>query len=233
MDFENSNNYLYFVSQSTFIIAPMDSQSEYIEDLRVIRKVMEESSRFLSLSGLSGLFAGMIALAGTAIAVFVFLKGRILITGDFFNDYTALEISSLKLKISLLAAIVLIAAIGLSSWLSYRKSIRKGLKIWTPVSKRFLANLLVPLVAGGILIVILYFRHDWSLILPAMLIFYGLALVSATKFTYSDIFYLGLIEVICGLAAAAFPSYAIILWATGFGLLHMVYGLLMYRKYER
>ena len=211
----------------------MENQSEYIEDLRIIKKVMEESSRFLSLSGLAGLFAGLIAIAGAAVAVFVFLDGRFILTDDLFMGYNAHGLNMLKINLTVLAASVLVLAVVVSVWFSWRKSVKKGLKMWTPVSRRLLTNLIVPLVTGGILIVILYFQQDWQFVLPSMLIFYGLALVSATKFTYNDIFYLGLIEILSGLVAAALPAYSIILWSFGFGLLHIVYGLMMYRKYER
>jgi hypothetical protein len=211
----------------------MENQSEYIEDLRIIKKVMEESSRFLSLSGLSGLFAGLIAIAGAAVAVFVFLDGRFILTDDLFKSYNAQGLNMLKINLTVLAAAVLALAVAVSIWFSWRKSVKKGLMMWTPVSRRLLTNLIVPLVTGGILIVILYFQQDWQYVLPSMLIFYGLALVSATKFTYNDIFYLGLIEILSGLAAAVLPAYSIILWSFGFGLLHIAYGLMMYRKYER
>ncbi|MCU0460471.1 MAG: hypothetical protein MUF36_00440 [Bacteroidales bacterium] len=211
----------------------METQSEYIEDLRIIKKVMEESSRFLSLSGLSGLFAGLIALAGAAIAVFVFPDGKILLRGGFFLEQPVDDLILLKIRLSILALVVLILAISISLWFSYRKARRKGLKMWTPVSKKLLASLLVPLVTGGILIIIFYLQHNWQLVIPSMLVFYGLALVGAGKFTYNDVHYLGLTEIITGIAALILPAYGIIFWCFGFGLLHIIYGLLMYRKYER
>jgi len=211
----------------------MENQSEYIEDLRVIKKVMEESSRFLSLSGLAGLFTGLIALSGALIAVFVFFDGKFLLLGGYFTEQTAENLLWLKIRLSVLALIVLMLALGVSFWFSYRKSVRKGLSMWTPVSKRLLINLMVPLVTGGLLIVIFYFQHNWQLVIPSMLIFYGLALVGAGKFTYNDVFYLGLIEIITGIASVIFPVFGILLWCFGFGLLHIIYGLLLYRKYER
>jgi MFS superfamily sulfate permease-like transporter len=167
------------------------------------------------------------------VAVFVFLDGRFVLSDDFFKSYTAQELNLLKISLSVLAVSVLVLSVAISVWFSWRKSVKKGLRIWTSVSRRLLTNLIVPLVTGGILIIILYFHQQWQLVLPSMLIFYGLALVSATKFTYNEIFYLGVIEIVSGLLAAALPSYGIILWSFGFGFLHIVYGLMMYRKYER
>lgn len=211
----------------------MENQSEYIEDLRIIKKVMEESSRFLSLSGLAGFFAGLIALGGAAVAIFVFLDGKFIISDDLFTNYDAQAFNLLKINLSVLATSVLVLAIAVSIYFSWRKSVKEGLRMWTPVSRRLFTNLIIPLVTGGILIAILFSNQEWQLVLPSMLIFYGLALVSAKKFTYNDIFYLGLIEIVCGLLAAALPAYGLIIWSIGFGLLHIAYGLVMYRKYER
>jgi hypothetical protein len=210
----------------------MESKSDYFEDLKIIKKVMEDSSRFLSLSGLSGLFAGLIALAGVTIAIFAFLNGRMVLSTGYFNGLSPHELNILKIKLMIDALIVLGLAVGISLYFSYRKSVKKGIKIWTPVSRRMLINFFVPLATGGIFIIILYLQDFWQFVIPSMLIFYGLALVNAGKFTYSEVFYLGLIEITTGLLAALFSGYGIFFWAFGFGLLHIIYGLIMYRKYE-
>ena len=46
----------------------MNEQNQHLETLQDIKKIMERSSRFLSLSGLSGIAAGICALAGSVIA---------------------------------------------------------------------------------------------------------------------------------------------------------------------
>jgi hypothetical protein len=210
----------------------MDSKSNYFEDLKIIKKVMEESSRFLSLSGLSGLFAGLIALAGATVAGLLIMKSRILLTDEFVTGLSSDGSGIHRALLIIVLSLVLILAIGISVYFSYRRSLRQGLKIWTPVSKRLLVNLMVPLVTGGISIIILYVQHQWLLIIPAMLIFYGLALASAGKFTYNEVFYLGLAEILTGLLCALFPVYGFLFWCFGFGFLHIAYGLIMYRKYE-
>lgn len=202
----------------------MEVKSDYIEDLKVIKKVMEESSRFLSLSGLSGVFAGIIALLGSAAAYIFYLGGQVVLSAE--NIYAH------KTGLGIDALLVLVLAIAVSLYFSYRKSMRKGTGMWTPVSKRLLINLLVPLVTGGILIIILYSQNNWQLIIPSMLIFYGIALVSAGKFTYNEVFYLGLSEILTGLLSALLPSFGLFFWAFGFGVLHIAYGLFLFRKYE-
>jgi hypothetical protein len=210
----------------------MESKQEYFEDLKTIRKIMEESSRFLSLSGLSGIFAGLAALAGGIIAFTVFLHGNLFDNGEFYRNLSPGNLKNLKLQLFIDAVLVLVLAVGASLYFSYRKSKKDGVRIWTPVSKRMLTSLLVPLVTGGILILIFFFREYWQFLIPSMLIFYGLALVNAGKFTYNELFYLGLIEIMTGIAAILLPEYGIIFWGFGFGVLHIVYGISMYRKYQ-
>lgn len=209
----------------------MKDRSKSFEDLDTIRTIMENSTKFLSLSGLGGVFTGLIAIAGAAVAFFMIFKGNF--STDFFSALTTAEINLIQNQSIIDALVVLIAAIAVSYLLSYRKAGLKGLRMWTPVSKRLLVSMIVPLASGGILIFILYLQNQFNLIIPSMLIFYGLALVNAGKFTYSEVFYLGLFEIITGLAAAALPEFGIFFWGLGFGFLHIAYGLLLYRKYEK
>ncbi len=210
----------------------MNSKTEYFEDLKTIRKVMEESSRFLSLSGLSGIFAGLSALAGVLFAFLGILNGHLLFSGEFINSISPEEIPLIKMQLIVTAVVVLILAVSASVFFSFRTAAKKGVTIWTPVSRRLLVNLIIPLITGGIFISILFIRGDWMIIIAAMLIFYGLALVNAGKFTYSEVFYLGILQIITGLLSAIFPVYGLLFWCFGFGILHIGYGLLMFRKYQ-
>jgi hypothetical protein len=210
----------------------MENKADYSEDLKTIKKIMEESSRFLSLSGLSGLFAGLLAIAGGSLAHFGILKNKSLFTAGPPASLSADEISSIKAQLIIVALIVLFFALAGAFYFSLRKARHRGQKIWTPVSKRLLLNLCIPLIAGGFFVLILYTESQWLLIVPATLIFYGLALISAGKFTYNEVFYLGLAELLTGFLSAIFQEFTILFWIFGFGFLHMAYGFFMYRKYE-
>ena len=210
----------------------MENNSKSIEDIRTIRRIMEESSRFLSLSGLSGVFAGAFAIAGALVAYFLILNNGSIHYDEYFRSLSVKETTSIRWQLMADAVIVLSLAIMSAVSLSLRKAKRAGKNFWTPVSKRLLINLLIPLISGGIFIIILLFQNHIQLIVPGMLIFYGLALVSAGKFTYNEIFYLGIIEIIAGLVSAFFPERGLLFWILGFGILHIIYGLVMYRKYE-
>ena len=122
------------------------------KDLQAIREIMERSSKFLSLSGLSGIFAGIIALIGAAIAILGFMNGGILFVDGYTTGMSSHDIAVLKSEFFIDAILVLIFALAFSFFFSIRKSASKGLKMWTPVSRRLLINLMIPLFTGGILI---------------------------------------------------------------------------------
>lgn len=210
----------------------MENKLDYSDDIKIIKKIMEESSRFLSLSGLSGLFAGFLAILGGCIAHFGILRSKSFFFDENLSSLSVQETSSMKIKLITDAILVLLLALAGSLYFSYRKARRKGQKIWTPVSRRLLLSLIIPLIAGAFFIMIFYQESQWQLIVPAMLIFYGLALISAGKFTYSEVFYLGLAELLTGFSAAIFQGSTIFFWILGFGFFNIAYGLIMYRKYE-
>ena len=211
----------------------MENKSDYSEDIRTIKRIMEESSRFLSLSGLSGIFAGFVAVLGGAVAHFGILKNKTLFIDSSFISLLVKHSSSYKIQLFADALIVLFLALGGSFYFSYRTARQKGVNIWTPVSRRLLLNLFTPLISGAFFILILYTRNEWQLIVPAMLTFYALALLGAGKFTYNEVSYLGLAELITGFTSAIFQGLPILFWVFGFGVLHIAYGFFMYRKYER
>lgn len=211
----------------------MKNKREPIQQLNDIRTFMERSSRFISLSGLSGVSAGVIALIGAGIA-WLYLD----LSYSFFNiDAYLLRENNLTYNkiwqfIIADAIIVLILAITAGIFFTTRRARKKGLKVWDSTAKRLVINLLIPLVAGGLFCIVLFYHHLVFLIAPASLIFYGLALINASKYTLHEIKILGLSEVALGLIASLFPGYGLIFWSAGFGLLHIIYGLVMYFRYE-
>ena len=211
----------------------MEDKSSYSEEMKTIRKIMEDSTRFLSLSGLSGIFAGVIALIGATFAYFILLNNANIPEMDYFNSYSLYETRILRVKLIIDLLLVLILAIAFSYYFSSKKARRDKKKIWTYASRRMLINLVVPLATGGFFIFILIIHDQIQLIIPSMLVFYGLALVNAGKFTYNEVFYLGLSEIITGILAGFIQGSGIFLWAFGFGILHIGYGIFMFRKYDR
>lgn len=206
----------------------MKENQGYQQDIESIRKLMERSVKFISLSGLSGILAGIYALIGAGVA------WTLINTRNPRPDYYTLMFNSdgLALQLIIDAALVLVASLATGYWLSARKARKMGIKIWDATARRLAVNLAVPLVSGGIFIFILMARGELTMIAPACLIFYGLALINASPNTVDEVRYLGYSEIIIGLVAAWFASFGLTFWAVGFGVLHIVYGAVMFKKYD-
>lgn len=206
----------------------MDNK-KHLEDLAHIRSMMESSTRFISLSGLSGVGAGIAALIGAAVIYYTsgqLMGGYQRVSDRWLNlDYLYFEV--------LVALIVLVAALSSGLLFTVRKAKRKGQKLLTRASIKMMVNLAIPLFAGGIFCIILMYHNYWALVGPCTLLFYGLALVNGGKYTLNDIRTLGFAEIALGLLSTFWLNYTLFFWAIGFGVLHIVYGLLMYFKYER
>jgi hypothetical protein len=217
----------------------MAANNEHIKDLQEIRSMMERSSRFISLSGLSGVFAGITALLG-AFAVYIREQG--FFYGQFHNNqrlyfkgnliYGA-ELIDFIVFIIVVAAIALVVALTFVVLFTTRNARKKNLPYWDSSAKRMLVNLIIPLAAGGVFSLALLYHQQIYLVAPATLVFYGLALINASKYTLNDIRYLGISEIVLGLIAVFFAEYGMFFWAFGFGILHIVYGTTMYLKHER
>ena len=208
-------------------------ENEIQHDLASIRSLMERSSKFISLSGFSGVLAGIYALIGAAVAYFMLYDSDNRMYSVHVSAETALFEDVILIKLVTIAAIVLVFSVGTGLVLTFQKARRKSQPIWGKASKDLLFSMLVPLLSGGLLIIILLYRGYYGIVAPSTLIFYGLALISASNFTYTDVKFLGLCDVVLGLIAACLPGYGLVFWALGFGVLHIVYGSVMYFKYDR
>jgi uncharacterized membrane protein YidH (DUF202 family) len=208
----------------------MKEEKDYIRDLQDIRSMMERSSRFLSLSGWAGIMAGIYALAGAGIAwkFLDFNPGEIAVT-----QLESGSLSSSQPQVILLAFAILIFSLATAAFLSYRKADKKGERIWNPTTRRLLLSMAVPLVAGGLLILILISKGLIGLIAPFSLIFYGLALYNAAKFTVGEVKILGFTEIGLGLISSYFNGFGLLIWALGFGVAHIIYGIYMFYRYEK
>ncbi len=206
--------------------------SEHLEAIQDIRKMMKKSTRFLSLSGLSGVFAGIYALAGAVVAHLYFQ--HLFYQFEYSRGSSLIpDTNTIYLNFSLIAGSVLVLSIVTAYYFSNRKAKRIGQTLFDHTGLRVLINLCIPLIAGGIFCVALLYQGAIVYVAPAMLLFYGLALINASKYTYDDIRYFGLCEIVLGLINAFNLGDGLIYWTIGFGLLHIVYGASMWFKYER
>ena len=204
----------------------MKEQQDYIRDLTEIRSMMERSSKFLSLSGLALLIAGIYGLAAAFIAYKLFSFNAPEVIGGTLQ-------SAQVLKLIVVAIVVLGLALGTALLLSYRKSVKRGEKFWNPTSRQLAMNMAVPLVTGGLLSLILIQDGLMGLVPPFTLLFYGIAMFNASKFTYEELKSLGLIQIVLGLISSYFVEYGLLIWAIGFGVVNIIYGIYIHYRYER
>lgn len=202
-----------------------------IEAISDIRSMMERSSKFISLSGLTGVFAGIFALAGAAAAYFYSANsfGPDAVYANLQPD----QKTDVLMFYGVDAFLVLILSVGFGIWLSSRKSKKTGQSVLDKTAIQLLVNLAIPLLTGGIFCIALIWHGIIDLVAPSMLIFYGLSLINASKYTIGDTRYLGYIEVVLGLTSCLFMGYGLLFWAVGFGFFHIAYGIFMYYNYEK
>lgn len=198
--------------------------NNYLQDIKDIKQMMSQSSQFISLSGLSGVLAGIYAIIGA-----IYVNGLIL---NHYETYITLESDTFK-KIIVTALVVLVASLLTAYVMTVRKAKKMGENVWNPSSRRLLINFLIPLVTGGIFALLLLRHGYYGLVAPITLLFYGLSCLNASKYTLRDVRYLGITEIILGLLAVEFSGFGLYFWAIGFGLCHIIYGGMMYFKYDR
>ena len=215
---------IYFAIQSTL---KMENE-KYLKDISEIKNIMNQSSRFISLSGLSGVLAGIYCLIGAV------LTYKIIYFDTVSNgDYSQLVVrQDTIVRLLIIAATVVILSLLTAIFLSIRKAKKGNDTVWNSASKRLIINFMIPLGSGGFFILFLIEKELLGLVAPLMLIFYGLACVNASKYTLGDIRYLGITMILLGLLSTWFLGYGLLFWALGFGVCHIIYGAMMHFKYD-
>ncbi|MEP7319516.1 MAG: hypothetical protein ABI921_12270 [Panacibacter sp.] len=215
----------------------MNDQNHHLDTLQDIKQMMERSSRFISLSGISGIAAGSCALVGAWFAYGIIESDKTPVTKLRHitrDDTIDISISDwMGNQLVQIAAITFIAAFILAFIFTYLRSKKTNTPIWGITARRLMLNVTIPMAAGGIYLLKLMENQAYGLIAPGSLIFYGLAVLNASKYTLHETKYLGYSEILLGIISLWFIGYGIYFWALGFGLLHIVYGTVMWWKYER
>jgi hypothetical protein len=208
----------------------MKNETDQLEALQDIRRMMKESSRFLSLSGLSGILAGVYALGGAYLA-----HQTIQDSGAVYSADSGQVSEDVILKVVTIGIVVLVLSFTTALTLSYSKARKNNHRLFDHTSKKLMWSMSIPLIAGGLFCFgLIHHGGDQVLFLsPAMLMFYGLALTSSSRFTIYDVKYLGYLQLALGAVAGFYPKYGLLLWAFGFGVLHIIYGGIMWYKYDR
>ncbi|NDP27310.1 MAG: hypothetical protein GZ087_07795 [Flavobacterium sp.] len=204
-------------------------KEKYLSDISEIKNLMDRSSRFISLSGLSGILAGVYCLVGAALAYKI-----IYFDNATLGSYSDLIITeTMLLQLFTIAVSVIVLSLVTAVVLSSRKAKKSNDNVWNAASKRMVINFMIPLFTGGIFILFLIEKEILGLVAPLTLLFYGLACVNASKYTLGDLRYLGITMLFLGLLSTWFLGYGLLFWALGFGVCHILYGSIMYFKYDR
>ena len=209
------------------------NSNKYLEDITEIKKMMNRSSRFISLSGLSGVLAGIYALIGAYFAKNTLVAHSAMDSAAYAQRNSMPLQDNLTLNLAFIAGCVVLAAMLTGIILSIRKAKKSEERIWNKVSRRLVFHFFMPLLAGGMFCIALIQNGSSGLVASATLLFYGLACVNASKYTLGDVKYMGLAFIILSLVSTQFLGYGLYFWALGFGLFHIIYGAMMYFKYER
>jgi hypothetical protein len=202
------------------------NHQENLQSIADIKKIMERSSRFISLSGKSGIAAGLCALVGASLAYYFI--------SDYYGSYDTnyLHPSNLLYQLIAVAIGTFISALITAFFFTYLKCKKDNVPLFGMGSKKLAWNTLLPMIVGGLCILQFIVDNAYSYIAPASLIFYGLGLVNGSKYTLGEIRYLGYINIFLGLCNFIFPKYSIFFWALGFGVAHIFYGIAMWLKYD-
>ena len=214
---------IYFEFQSAF----MNDQNHHLDTLQDIKQMMERSSRFISLSGLSGIAAGICALVGAW-----FARGMIM-ECTMSSGVPSQDLSGLRSDLVRVAIITFIAAFILAFIFTYLRSKKTNTPVWGTMARRVMINVAIPMIAGGLYLMALINEGVYGYIAPGCLIFYGLAILNASKYTLTEVRYLAYGLLLLGIINLSFIGYGIYFWALGFGVLHIIYGSIMWWKYER
>lgn len=209
--------------QSTFMMTNAS------EEINQIKNLIESRTKFISLSGLSGVVAGILALFGAYLANRIIYESQNVI----YYDIMTLDFSPSVLRLITIAVLVFVGALTSAYLLSLQKAKQRGTLLWNAAAKRLVQAFLLPLFVGGVFVIFLILRHHLTLVAPACLLFYGLALVSASHFTYGDVKLLGYAEILLGMVNLFFVGQGLFFWSIGFGVFHIIYGIIMYYKYEK
>jgi hypothetical protein len=199
-------------------------QEESLNVLADIRNIMDRSSRVLSLSGWSGIWAGLVAILASILG-YQKLQGI-----DSFLPHELIGLVDYFFYLAL--ATFLLALLG-AFYFTYKKNKKQGSTTVNPAAKRMIISMSIPMLAGAWMVFFFLYEAQFLYLVPTMLIFYGMTLINSSKYTISDIKWLGLLEIICGCLSTLKLEWGLLFWAVGFGCLHIIYGIIMWRKYDR
>lgn len=209
----------------------MVDQNHQLDALEDIKQLMHKSSRFISLSGWSGVAAGtcaLIAAAYTGIQLDCWRRGDCP-----FDQLLQEGGESLRYTLLFIGLVTFVVAFTLAFFFTYVRSRKAGVAIWGFTARKVVFNVAIPMMVGGLFIWRMMEYGFYGMVAPACLLFYGLGLINASKYTLGEIRYLGYSQLVLGAINLWMPGYGLYFWAAGFGVMHIIYGIVMWNRYER
>ena len=181
-----------------------------MDNLTFIRQTMERATAFTAVPGWGGVGMGVLALAAATVAETRITRTEWLITW--------LATSALGLT--------------LGGWTMASKARRAGTTVFSYSGRRFVLSYVPPLLVGALLTGVLVRAGLWSALPGTWLLLYGTGVVTGGAFSVRVVPLMGLCFMVLGAAALFSPaSWGNLLMAAGFGLLHIVFGLIIARRY--
>ena len=203
-----------------------------------MEKKLEQSSRFISLSGFSGIFVGLCGLLGAYITHNLVSteshtdKEMLEIIGGF--DYYNMTVHQfVGENLIFLALFTILFALLFAFYFTTLRSRRNRVPIWDEKIKRQISVLCLPNIVGAIFIMRLVLTANYGYIVPSALIFYAISLINIRRFTTGEVALLGYLLLLLGVVNLWMQGWGILFFGFGFGVLHVIYGIVTFFLYER
>jgi hypothetical protein len=202
----------------------MMNDATALEELKVIRSLMERPVKYSTQSGLAGILAGTIALAGMFADMYI---------SGHYEPVTAVTLCFFVWGGVL--GLSLLAVVGLTRL----REIRQNMPLWSAVKTRILLAILPPALAGIGLTLAIVFRwymdigpNEWGLIPPIWMLFYGVACWQVGEFSVKELRWMGAAFLLAGLVTATcLQVYPYLTLGVTFGGFHIVYGVIVRLRY--
>jgi hypothetical protein len=199
------------------VSSPQPLRDRALDNLQFIRSTMERAGSFTAVPGW-----GMVVLGATALAASWF-AGSLPVAPVYGASH------SRWLWVWMFEAL-LAAGIGVAALLY--KALRAGDTIVNGPGRRFGLSVLPPFLVGALLTLVLWQAKQLQLLPAVWLLCYGAGVVTGGAFSMRIVPVIGICFMILGTAALFAPvGWAAWLLAGGFGGLHILFGLIIARRY--
>ncbi len=185
------------------------------ENLRVIRQLMERSTKYSTFSGFSGILAGAASITGCLVT----------------RSLSQTDPAAFRVAFLVTWSLVILFAIGADYLLTKRRAARVGKRVLSRLGKQmFLAS--APGLGTGALLTLYFLRHNLlGDIYPVWMLCYGIAVCAVGLFSQREVSYLGAAFLLAGAATLLFcPTFGLPMMAVTFGAFHILYGIAVSRK---